>query len=213
MTKDPPGKSGTIRTQVGRYRRTHSILFHLGSLTHHSTGNQHRHCVRRQQHNHPPQSRSPHCMRLLRTRSPHHRLRRSININNISPKNSNTPNIHTPHSAAVSPCSPSHPVSVVVLPNPTVTPRSRLLMAATVSGFRYRHRDWLGWAGWVVRTLGPQESGLTFDHILSRCRVSCRGVSRRMQKLHNLTGVMNDIHGTPSGSLVCAFSIVYHLTY
>ena len=94
---------------------------------------------------------------------------------------SNTPNIHTPHTGAVSPSSPSQPISVVVLPNPTVT-RSRLLMAAIQilpGGFRCRRWVWLGWTGWVVRTLGPQESGLTFNHILSQCRVSCIGISRR----------------------------------
>ena len=150
MTKDPARKVWKVNhtNSSRRYHRTHSILFHLGSLTHHSKGNQHRHCPRRQQHNHPPQSCSPHRIRLLRARSPRHRLHRSININNIGPKNSNsnTPNIHTPYAAAVSPSSPSHPVSVVVLPNPTVTPCSRLLMAAIQmlpGGFRCRRRVWL----------------------------------------------------------------------
>jgi len=134
MTKDPARKVWKVNhTNSSRtISFTHSILFHLGSLTHHSTGNQHQHCPRRQQHNHPPQSCSPHRMRLLRARSPRHHLCRSINTNNVSPKNgnSNTPNIHTPHTAAVSPSSQSHLVSVIVLPGPTVTPRSRLLMAA-----------------------------------------------------------------------------------
>jgi hypothetical protein len=85
-------------------------------------------------------------MRLLRTRNPCNRLRRSIN-NNISPQNSNinTLTINTPHTAAVSPFSPSHPISVVVLPNPTVTPRSRrqykCYQAASDAGFGWDEQD------------------------------------------------------------------------
>ena len=147
MTKDPARKVWKVNhTNSSRtISFTHSILFHLGSLTHHLTGNQHQHCPPIQQHNHPPQNRNPHRMRLLRTRGPRHRLCRSIDINNISPKNSssNTPNIHTPHMASVSPSSLSQPISVVVPPNPTVTPRSRLLMAAIQilpGDFRCRRR-------------------------------------------------------------------------
>jgi hypothetical protein len=51
-----------------------------------------------------------------------------------------------------------------------------------------------------VRPLG--KSGLTFDHILSQLQGKLKKSRETGAELHNLTGVINDIHGTLSGLLV-----------
>jgi hypothetical protein len=51
-----------------------------------------------------------------------------------------------------------------------------------------------------VRPLG--KSGLTFDHILSQLQGELQKSRETGAELHNLTGAINDIHGTLGGPLV-----------
>jgi hypothetical protein len=53
----------------------------------------------------------------------------------------------------------------------------------------------LGGMGGGVRP--PGKSGLAFDHFLSRLQGELRESREMGTELHNLTGVMNDMHDTP----------------
>jgi len=53
------------------------------------------------------------------------------------------------------------------------------------------------------RNVRPRgKSGLMFDHILSQLQGKLQKSREMGAELHNLTGAINDIHGTLGGSLV-----------
>jgi hypothetical protein len=59
------------------------------------------------------------------------------------------------------------------------------------------------WVECVLGALGaPGKSRLAFNHILHRLQVELQKSRETGAELHNLTGVMNDIHDTLGGSLV-----------
>ena len=59
------------------------------------------------------------------------------------------------------------------------------------------------WVEFVLGALGaPVKSRLAFDHIMNRLQVELQKSRETGAELHNLTGVMNDIHDTLGGSLV-----------
>jgi hypothetical protein len=59
------------------------------------------------------------------------------------------------------------------------------------------------WVECVLGALGaPGKRRLAFNHILNRLQVELQKSCETGAELHNLTGVMNDIHNTLGGSLV-----------
>ena len=84
--------------------------------------------------------------------------------------------------------------------NPSTSPAPGV--ASSLSG-----RAWAEWAEWE-----RARSWETFDHILSQLQGKLQKSHETGAELHNLTGAMNDIQDTLSGSLVSCSAVLYILT-
>ena len=71
-----------------------------------------------------------------------------------------------------------------------------------VGGQRRPEMQSQGLVGMRSNMRPPGESGLTFDHILSRLQGELQKSRESGAELHSLNGSMNDIHDTLGGTLV-----------